>query len=439
MSKKLEELETDIGNLDTALNELMGEPGRIAKGDILLKYEDLPYFKTVIEFLYNDFITTGISKKKLSNSAAQIPLEGMTILEDFEDMLQYLKENNTGRLVDVSSVNSFITNFPNNIKILSGIVTKDIPLGVSSSTINQVYGKNFVPKFDVMKAQKFEPVKMVKDNKLLKEYAITEKMDGTRLLALIGNKGEVQLMARSGKPFEGFSELEESVRSLGLTNRVLDGEVVAKNPNNLRSDELFTLTQSISRKKGEKVGLDYWVYDTLTLEDFLEGKSKDTYLERRKVLTNIVKDSEHIKELPILDITTSFTKLQEYMDWATDNHKEGVMLNDVKGEYVTTRTKNILKVKKFHTVDIRCLAVEEEIRGGKLGAIVVDYKGNNVRVGSGFSDIERKEYWEDPSLIVGKIVEVSYFEESKNKNNDNLSLRFPTFKMVRDKDEVSYD
>ena len=38
------------------------------------------------------------------------------------------------------------------------------------------------------------------------------------------------------------------------------------------------------------------------------------------------------------------------------------------------------------------------------------------------------------------LVEVQYFEESKDKKTGDLSLRFPVFKRVRDdKTEVSYD
>lgn len=338
----------------------------------------------------------------------------------------------------------YINECTGNEQLIKGIVTKDIPLGISSSTINKVYGKNFVPKFDVMKAQKFDPIKMVDaDGKLTKEYAITEKIDGTRLICIINELGAISLMARSGKPFEGLSELEEDVKKLGLKSVVFDGELVAKNPDNKPSDELFTITQSITRKKGEKVGLNFWVYDTVILEDYMNGKSEDTYLERRNKLKEFStqmedKECEHLRVLPILEITDNLDMVNQYLAWATKNKKEGVMLNDTSGNYVTTRTKNILKVKEFHTVDLRCLGVEEEIRGNKLGAIVVDYKGNQVRVGSGFTDVERVKYWEQPELIVGKIVEVGYFEESKNKDNDALSLRFPTFKLVRDKDEVSY-
>ena len=62
--------------------------------------------------------------------------------------------------------------------------------------------------------------------------------------------------------------------------------------------------------------------------------------------------------------------------------------------------------------------------------IIVDYKGFNVSVGSGFSLSERNEYYNDPELIKNKIVTIKYFEETKN-DQGGLSLRFPTFKGIR--------
>ena len=72
--------------------------------------------------------------------------------------------------------------------------------------------------------------------------------------------------------------------------------------------------------------------------------------------------------------------------------------------------------------------------------IVCDYKGFTLRVGSGFTDEQRLYYWNNQQEIINQLVEIQYFEESKDKKTGDLSLRFPVFKRVRDdKDEVSYD
>ena len=95
----------------------------------------------------------------------------------------------------------------------------------------------------------------------------------------------------------------------------------------------------------------------------------------------------------------------------------------------------------MYTVDLRVKRVE---RGNgqnddKMGHVIVNYKGYEVGVGSGFSKEQRIYYWEHPEEIIGKIIEIQCFEETKDKQG-NLSLRFPVFKRVRDdKEEESYD
>ena len=64
-----------------------------------------------------------------------------------------------------------------------------------------------------------------------------------------------------------------------------------------------------------------------------------------------------------------------------------------------------------------------------LTAVVINHRGNIVRVGSGFSIDQRKQFFRNPSDILGKEITVQYFEESQNQNGD-YSLRFPVVKAI---------
>ena len=71
--------------------------------------------------------------------------------------------------------------------------------------------------------------------------------------------------------------------------------------------------------------------------------------------------------------------------------------------------------------------------------IKCDYKGFELGVGSGFIDEQRYYYWNNPDDIIGKIVEVKYKNETKNKQG-GLSVQFPTFITIRnDKTKPSYN
>ena len=74
-----------------------------------------------------------------------------------------------------------------------------------------------------------------------------------------------------------------------------------------------------------------------------------------------------------------------------------------------------------------------------LGALVVDFKGNSVGIGTGFSDEDRKYIWDNRDKLLGRIVELRYFEVTKDKNGIE-SLRFPSYVCIREEGkEVSYN
>ena len=69
----------------------------------------------------------------------------------------------------------------------------------------------------------------------------------------------------------------------------------------------------------------------------------------------------------------------------------------------------------------------------------MDYKGYAVSVGSGFNDSDREYFINNPNEIIGRVVEISFFEESSNQDG-GISLRFPVFKCVREiGKEISYN
>jgi DNA ligase-1 len=74
-----------------------------------------------------------------------------------------------------------------------------------------------------------------------------------------------------------------------------------------------------------------------------------------------------------------------------------------------------------------------------LRAFVVDYKGNELNVGSGMSDEQRTEFWNKRDELAGRVIEVKYKEESNDKTTGNVSLQFPIFVSLREVGkEISY-
>ena len=104
------------------------------------------------------------------------------------------------------------------------------------------------------------------------------------------------------------------------------------------------------------------------------------------------------------------------------------MINITDALYEFRRTSVLLKCKKMSDLDLPLIGFEEGTgkNAGKLGAIIVDYKGNKVKVGSGFTDELREEIWKNQDIWLGRTIVVQYFEITTNQNG-GISLRFPIY------------
>ena len=138
---------------------------------------------------------------------------------------------------------------------------------------------------------------------------------------------------------------------------------------------------------------------------------------------------ENIKPVPILGLVSSLDAATPIVEEIWARGGEGIMLNTTSGLYEIKRSKQLLKVK--HTEE-HVLPIIDILEGtGKyedsMGAIVVNYKGSAVGVGSGFTDYQRKTIWENADAYIGRMVEIETFGESMNAQG-YVSLNCPIFK-----------
>lgn len=278
-----------------------------------------------------------------------------------------------------------------------------------------------------------------------KEFIVTQKLDGVRCVAFVHDNGEVQFFTRNGQDYGEVPDVAADLLSIAERGVAYDGELIAKADG--ASGDVFRATVSSANSKGVKSGLVYRVFDRLPISDFLDGYSAETCIERKhKLSASIAADGElsWVTNVDILYEGSDQSKINEWAAIAQENGWEGLMLNVADAPYQAKRTRDLLKVKKFKTVDARVTGVFEGIGAlvGTLGGIHVEFdidgKTYTSKCGSGFTFEQRDKYWAHPELLIGKIVELKCFEVSYDKDGSR-SLRFPIWlDIIRtDKDETS--
>ncbi|MBQ7973813.1 MAG: hypothetical protein IJ295_02555 [Clostridia bacterium] len=420
--------------------KITGTTSRLEKEAILKSYKEHDGVKNVLHFLFNPFIVTGISERKLTK---KVNISGCKC-ETLCELLDYFKIHNTGRDEDIAVLKRFTAELnETQATLVNGIIKKDLTLGASEKTLNKVFGAGFVPSFDVMLAEKYvENVTFVEG----KRFIITEKLDGVRCMLIFNDAGEPTFFSRAGKSFDDMVELAQEVKQLN-PQMVYDGELLLGVDESIKSADLYRMTVKVTAKDGTKTGLVYNVFDALPKTDLLKGECAIPCEQRKAQLSAELKalSLAHVKEVPILYAGDDLKKIDLLCDEYTDKGREGVMVNVADAPYECKRTKNLLKVKRFNTADVRVLNWEEGTGAnkGKLGAVIVEFiapdgKKYTCKVGSGFEKEEREYFFADPQKIVGHIIEIGYFEVSQNQKDNGYSLRFPTFKCLRDdKNEIS--
>lgn len=409
------------------------------KQDILQKYKDDEVIQKYLKIVFDPYTVYGLSTKKLNK---EVRVGECLCPATVFDLFEYLKEHNTGRDYDVAvcqiALEWLAQDDMEAAALLEKLICKDLSIGVDAKSINAAM-PGLIPTFNVQLANRYFDVKDTVEGKY---FAITEKIDGGRIIAIKDN-GLVSFYTRAGQKYEGLIDLEKEMLETYPDGTVIDGEITILNNKGVKSKDAYKAAMKVCRKDGPKTGLKMICFDAMHIDEWKAQKSEHDYIERRMLLDGLSSAHHHtyFEVLPILYKGTDTSKITELLDEMVAQGSEGIMVNLCDAKYEFKRTNALLKCKKFLDADLEIIGFEEGTGRltGTLGAILVRYKkGNVVKVGSGFTDEMRAEIWADTSKYLGRICTVKYFEETTNKDG-GISLRFPTFVSIRtDKFEADF-
>lgn len=323
--------------------------------------------------------------------------------------------------------------------LIFNIIDRNLKTRSTASMINKVK-PGLIPTFDVALAQAFDE-KTQKKVDYNDNWYISRKLDGVRCLTIVDGEGDARFFSRAGKEFLTLGNLKADIKSIGLKNTVLDGEVCIVDDNG--DEDFASIIKEIKRKDHTIVNPFYWMFDMLSIEDFESKVSEVKFGQRILDLTNVVSTSFQLygvsQMIGVLEQKIGSDKVfSEMMTESKAGGWEGLMLRK-DSTYKGKRSNEILKVKQMHdeeyiVVDLenalnRVIVNGKEVEELMLKNVVIEHKGNRVQVGSGFSHEQKRFYFKNPDLILGKQITVQYFEETTNQRGEH-SLRFPVIKAV---------
>lgn len=420
--------------------KLQSIAGANAKCEFIKAHRDDTYFKRFLYFALNPMLTYNISKKSTDKLMAEENFDGQKLIF-FNDIFECCEHLSRLRGMDDATLRQvkmlLNVKYPemDERELYIQLLSKKVRLGIAAKTINKII-PNLIPEWEVQQAYTVEKYPLKEGT----EFWLTQKLNGARATLYEG-----QLLARSGMPYKGMEHITDALSWLRVAGFVADGELTLKDKGDLSDNEAFRVSTGILNSDNvNKTVICYTIFDMIPVKDFDALKPQVTYRYRRDILNQFaerIADTDGaVKVLPVLYHGTDQSKIEELLEQMVREDKEGLMINtDVP--YRRTRHKGILKVKRFYTMDLPIIRCEEGTGrlSGTLGAFVLKYKENEVKVGSGFTDEQREQFWNSRDDMDGLLCEVKYKEISQDKGTGLESLQFPVFVGIRtDKTEVSY-
>ena len=357
--------------------------------------------------------------------------------KNFFGLLDDLKSRKITGHDAIGAVHTFIdsqSNKNNIEELIHCIIDKDLKTRAGDKIINKAI-PDHIPEFSVALADKYEP-KLV-DWK--EDWYVSRKIDGARCIAIVDENGDASFFSRTGKPFDTLDIVAGGIKALGITNVVFDGELCLVDDD---GNEDFQGVMKELRKKDHTIpNPSYKIFDMVTTDEFYskKGSKNRPYSIRYANLCAIMQPNE-CPCLTVLEqeVIKNDDHFNEWIAKSTKEKWEGLMLR-ADEPYKGKRSKDLLKYKSFFDDEYQVVNAEmgpfryvkdnAEFEETMLSCVMINHKGYTVRVGSGFSIEQRQEFYKNPEKILGKIITVQYFEETKNQDG-GISLRFPTFKIL---------
>ncbi len=356
----------------------------------------------------------------------------------------------------------------------------------------QLY-KGGVEAIKLIEVRLFNPIRVMlaqrvsNSEELLEKFggkcSLEYKYDGLRV-QIHKKEDDIKLFSRKPEDITNqFPDVTKFIKEAAIEDEIIiEGEIVAYD---LTKEKILPFQQVAQRKrkydvdqKIEEIPVRVYLFDVLYC--YNESRLDTSYLERRKFLTEIIKETENIRFSHQL-VVDNTDDIEIFFNQALENSCEGVMGKDVSPDSIYqagARGWNWVKFKQDYilpdTFDLVIIGADygKGKRAGKYGTFLLGcYNPENLVyqtftwVGAGFTDEDldtlykmlktlsrdkpkqvesniESPVWFDPQIVIeieGAEITVSPMHTCAKgeleEKSDGLALRFPRFtgKIVEDR------
>jgi len=375
---------------------------------------------------YDQFYIAKMPTETIPGIEHWVP-EGKDHYHQFCNLVRELKTRSITGHIAQKSVYEFFKKCDADERWVFETVLLKKAMNFGTSLVNKVMvtktGK-FIPEFDCMLADADQP----KLSEVTYPVVAQLKLDGFRAVYFPDSK---TFIGRNGKAIRNQNLQNYFAKLSKNQTYVLDGE--------LYSDTLnFNQISSVLNSEDKPLdGIYYCVYDCVPKYNWIEQTYDVPYRNRWELLETLSKlwNMDNVKVITGITANNEQEVAEFYKD-ALNKGYEGLMLKGINGTYqwkrVSVKSQIMMKLKPSDEYDGKIIGTEEGEGKivGQLGKLIVRVDGikNEVGVGTGFSEEQRKEFWKNRNQLVGEWIRMKAFEVTEGKE----SLRFPVFLAIRD-------
>jgi hypothetical protein len=414
--------------------------------DAILDSENADLLKSISEFVFDPYrkVFVRVTEDLLYHASHDVDLSlgsDEEIWGQFVVLLRKLEHRSITGNEARQQVASFLVSVPGDYREwFIAILNKDLKVGVGRALIEQ-HIPDVAPKFEVQLC----PSKQwdgftVPDG----GFFVSPKIDGIRgIIGPFGDEEQYVSLSRKGLPLCNTEHIVDELKGFAETFHrrndvwpVFDGEFYT------HGWELSSSITSTQSKHPEAHRLQYWVFDIITMPEWVRGRCKAELHFRNKLLANVLSYvSDSIIVVPSI-LSVDADEIQLISSSYVDEGFEGSVLKGSRSLYEFKRSKAWMKFKPFHDDDLLIVGLdygyldsnnnlygEDDPRVDSsarrvVRSLIVERQGIKTNVGSGLSREQRVQFAEN--LPIGKVATIRY----QRVSNDGV-LIFPRMKGIR--------